>query len=404
MEKWFPEWAPGLAMVFALCLLACQGDEAVTPGGAAPDLFGRFIAVPAAVPDSLPPLPTEIQFFPGGHEFLVLGKAGEVSHYRLADTTIIRLGSFIVPDVAPAPVELGLTGVTFDPNFAYNRLLYMCYATGDNRYNRVIRLRWSENYDAIVQSIVPVIEVDRGFAHEAEHAVYDLCFGNDGYLYVAMGDATQPEFAQDPTLLLGKLLRLNPNRGLGGGYRIPPDNPYLDQEGTRPEIAAFGLRSPFRLTSWGDYILIADVGQNHYEEINVYAPGKANFGWPECEGPCDHLQYRNPVLAISHADPIFETQDPVPASNPRLSIGLGMVYDQPAGDPYGGLLAGRLIYFDVFQGYVRAARVLDNGMLADDQHIFHQEFVTAMDVAFDGTIFGVTLFGGELFRVQIKDE
>ena len=65
-----------------------------------------------------------------------------------------------------------------------------------------------------------------------------LAFGPDGYLYVALGDggaAGDPAGnAQDLSTLLGSILRLD----VSGeeGYEIPPDNPFVDTPGARPEI------------------------------------------------------------------------------------------------------------------------------------------------------------------------
>jgi hypothetical protein len=131
---------------------------------------------------------------------------------------------------------------------------------------------------------------------------------------------------------------------------------------------------------------------------------KVNFGWPYCEGYCETGGYRNPVLTVSHADPIYQTQDPESSSSNRLSIGLGVAYAGVGADPYDDLLDGRLIFFDVYQGYVRAAKILPDGALADDQHLFHREYITGMDVGPDGYIYGATLFSPQVFRVELKPE
>lgn len=389
----------GLVLAFAS---GCRSDSTGLQPVDYPDLFDRFTTVTLATAEALPQNVTAIRFFPHSDELLVLGKAGIAGHYRLVESGVHYLGGFEVPDVAPGPAELGLTGLAFDPDFANNGFLYMCFSTGDNRWNRVIRLRWSRDYAAVVASIRTVIDVDRVFPDEPQHGVYDLCFGADGRLYVAMGDATQPEFAQDPTSLLGKLLRLAPRHTDAGGYEIPPDNPYLDEAHVRPEIAAFGLRTPFRLLAWRDFIYVADVGENAYEEIELYRLGKRNFGWPFCEGYCEAGGYEQPVFTISHADPYYQTVDPDKSGSNRLSISLGVAYDSRSDDPYAGLLAGRILIYDTFQGYVRAALVLPDGRLRNDQHIFHRDFITGMDTGPDGYIYGTTIFNSQIFRVELK--
>jgi len=105
--------------------------------------------------------------------------------------------------------------------------------------------------------------------------------------------------------LLGKIIRLDVHgttasapanfcgatSGQPAPYRIPPGNPFADA-GAHPndcaEIFNWGFRNPFRFSidrETGD-MLIGDVGQNAYEEIDFQASGSAgqNFQWAECEG------------------------------------------------------------------------------------------------------------------------
>ncbi len=73
------------------------------------------------------------------------------------------------------------------------------------------------------------------------------------------------------------------------GYRVPPDNPFLDFNPVvaRPEIWAFGLRNPWRFSfdnpglGGTGGILIADVGQGAREEVNFEPAGQGgrNYGW-----------------------------------------------------------------------------------------------------------------------------
>jgi glucose/arabinose dehydrogenase len=391
-------------IVLLLCctsMMQCSDDQRLAPPPPDSGIFNKFIPRAVIRAADLPAAATNIKFFPESREFLVLGKTGVVYHFALDDSARY-LGSFTVPEVAPAPEEIGLTGIAFDPGFAANRFFYVCFTTGDNQWSRIVRFQWTADYTAIEKSMAMVLNVDRLLPDEPQHGVYSVVFGSDGFLYAAIGDALQPEFAQDPHSLLGKLVRLRPGHGPQGGYTIPEDNPYLSEEDARPEIAAIGVRTPFRLVAWQDKIYIANVGNNQYEEIEMYTLGKVNFGWPFCEGHCETGGYRNPVLTVSHADAFYQTQDPESSRIDRSSIGLGVAYTGGGQNPYNNLLDGRLIFFDVFQGYVRAAKILPDGSLTDDQHIFHLEYISGMDIGPDGYIYGTTLYPSSVFRIELK--
>jgi glucose/arabinose dehydrogenase len=78
----------------------------------------------------------------------------------------------------------------------------------------------------------------------------------------------------------------------GDPYAVPADNPFAGGSG-RPEIWAYGLRNPWRLSfdrATGD-LFVADVGQGAWEEVDFIkagSPGGANFGWKYREGAHDY--------------------------------------------------------------------------------------------------------------------
>ena len=54
------------------------------------------------------------------------------------------------------------------------------------------------------------------------------------------------------------------------------------------------MRNPFRFTvdPRDGQVIVGDVGNNNWEEINRGGPG-ANFGWPCYEGPYEAATYAN---------------------------------------------------------------------------------------------------------------
>ncbi|MCB9162648.1 MAG: PQQ-dependent sugar dehydrogenase [Caldilineaceae bacterium] len=144
-----------------------------------------------------------------------------------------------------------------------------------------------------------------------------MAYGPDGYVYIGLGDGGSGgdphNLAQDPAILLGKLLRLD--IGATGPYTVPADNPFVGQDEFRPEIWAVGLRNPWRFSfdrGAGD-LYIADVGQSAYEEVNVQpqtSTGGENYGWNIMEGlhcypaivACDTDGYTLPVLEYGRTE------------------------------------------------------------------------------------------------------
>lgn len=115
-------------------------------------------------------------------------------------------------------------------------------------------------------------------------------FGNDGMLYVTTGDGT-PGFdaddaGQDLTTFCGKVLRLDVDGAPAGqAYRVPADNPFRGIAGAWPEIWAYGLRNPWRITADREsgQIWVGQNGQDLRESAHLLQRG-ANYGWSAYEG------------------------------------------------------------------------------------------------------------------------
>jgi glucose/arabinose dehydrogenase len=177
--------------------------------------------------------------------------------------------------------ERGLLGVTFDPNYATNRHVYVYYtATSPVVHNRLSRFTANAAGDlALAGSETIILELDN-LSSATNHNGGAIHFGKDGKLYVAVGDNANGANAQSFATLHGKMLRLNADG------TIPADNPYLGRTtGKYQSIWAMGLRNPFTFAvqPGTGRIFINDVGQSAWEEINDGAPG-ANYNWPATEG------------------------------------------------------------------------------------------------------------------------
>jgi glucose/arabinose dehydrogenase len=180
----------------------------------------------------------------------------------------------------------GLLGLAYDPD---GRWLYV-YRTLPTQDDRITAypLDAEGRPDADGERVVLAIE----HGPSEQHHGGGFAFGPDGFLYIGLGDGgglgDPRENAQDPSTILGKVLRIRPTPEADQPYAVPPDNPFVDRSGWRPEIFALGLRNPFRLgfdPATGD-LWIGDVGQTCWEELDRLPAGTSgqNLGWDVREG------------------------------------------------------------------------------------------------------------------------
>ena len=118
----------------------------------------------------------------------------------------------------------------------------------------------------------------------------DLAFGNDGFLYVSSGDGSSGSDANvtGQTLddLLAAVLRIDVDHpDPGRNYGVPRDNPFVDRPGARPELWAYGLRNPWRLSfdRESGQLWVGQNGQDLWEQVYLIKKG-GNYGWSLSEG------------------------------------------------------------------------------------------------------------------------
>src|SRR5437016_4568049 len=208
--------------------------------------------------------------------------------------------------------ERGLLGLAFPPAFDRKQRFYVDY-TDLNGDTVIAQYRVTANPDlADAASETVLLNIKQPFAN---HNGGQLRFGPDGYLYIGMGDGGSGgdpmRNGQNLGALLGKMLRIDVERG--NPYSVPADNPFVSTAGARGEVWAYGLRNPWRFAfdgATGD-LVIADVGQNQWEEIDVGLAsrrGGENYGWNITEGNhcfqpsagCNTAGITLPVLEYGH--------------------------------------------------------------------------------------------------------
>jgi len=201
--------------------------------------------------------------------------------------------------------EMGLLGMALDPEFDNNGRFFVSYNNHDSQ--SIISIFQSSQYVAASDTEKNVMTVDQPYSN---HNGGQISFGNDGFLYIGLGDGGSggdpKNNGQNTNTLLGAILRIDVNHETLP-YGIPEDNPFVNSDGL-DEIYAYGLRNPWRWSfdkQTGE-LWLADVGQNQWEEINMIKPG-GNYGWNVMEGfhcyqteNCQQTPYLSPIFEYSH--------------------------------------------------------------------------------------------------------
>jgi len=231
--------------------------------------------------------PTAMQFAPDGRLFV----AQQSGQLRVITASGQLLSTPALSVIVNSTGERGLLGLTFDPNFSSNNYIYVYYtATTPNLHNRLSR--FTMNGDVAVAASETVL-LDLDSLNATNHNGGALRFGNDGKLYVAVGENAVASNSQTLSNLHGKMLRLNADGS------IPTDNPFYNTAtGKNRAIWSLGLRNPFTFDVERDTgrMFINDVGQSNWEEINLGVRG-VNYGWPNTEGYTSDPAFRSPVFA-----------------------------------------------------------------------------------------------------------
>ena len=279
-------------------------------------------------------------------------------------TPFIDLTSRMQP-LNPGFDERGLLGVAFHPDYASNGRLFIYYnappraggptpTTTWNNLARFSEFRISSNPNVVDMSSERVfLQIDDP---QGNHNGGTLIFGQDGYLYISIGDGggandTPVGHVQDwyadngggngqdvEQNLWGSILRLDMDGAMP--YGVPADNPFVGRVGL-DEIYAYGFRNPYRMSfdmGGSNRLFAGDAGQILWEEVSVVEKG-GNYGWNVKEGThcfdaeapstipanCPTVDnFGNPLI-----DPVIEMMNaanPAPGSVKSLTVIGGHVY------------------------------------------------------------------------------
>ena len=267
--------------------------------------------------------PWGIAFLPNG-DMLVTERAGRLRVIRDGVLDPEPIGG--LPEIRAAGLG-GLLDVALHPDFEQNRRVYFVYGKPGPEDNpaysapTVSRARWDGG--ATLENVEDIFtggafggrDAPRGCCgqgpSDGNSIGSRLAFDADGFLYVTLGDRNYGELSQDPSSLLGKIVRLRDDG------TVPPDNPFVGREGFHPAIYTLGHRNPLGLfiePETGE-IWETEFGPRGGDELNRIEAGK-NYGWIlVTEG--EHYNSEPAVLGKNSAEGM---EDPIlfwaPSINP----------------------------------------------------------------------------------------
>ncbi len=326
--------------------------------------------------------------------------------------------------------EDGLMSIAFHPGFKTNGLFYIYY-NQENPANQNLK---PQNYPfrsvisefkvsatdpdkADMSSERIILEVQQPFWN---HKGGEVCFGPDGYLYLALGDGGLGGdpfgSGQSTSTLLAKILRIDVNTRatVGHGaqqhqlqYGFPPDNPFVNEpdneSGARKEIFAYGLRNVWRYSfdrQTGD-LWAGDVGQILWEEVDLIVNG-GNYGWSVREGAHHYkpgpvgAQYIEPVIEYPHLTKL-QSEGMFPNHATGSCVTGGYVY---RGTKFPAL-NGVYIYADFITGTVWGFRYdHDTHKVTEDDVLLHQKKnISSFAEDSDGELYALIL-DGKIYSIR----
>jgi len=340
--------------------------------------------------------PTDIQFTPKLPFIFLLEKGGEIKVFDRSTGKIRTLHSFGVLTDS----EEGLLGLAFSPRYPKEPKAYINSVRSekgkDLTFLTEITIESPEDYDKMkVKAERILFHVEQPYPN---HNAGQLAFGPDNNLYIGLGDGGwrgDPKgHGQNPSTLLGSVLRISPFPKEGMPYSIPNDNPFVSKPGFLPEIYAYGIRNPWKFSFSKDgYLYLADVGQDEFEEINKIESGH-NYGWNQTEGfhcyqkNCDSTQYASPIHEYDHSE--------------GQSITGGFVY-QGKSIPE---LTGKYVYGDFIQGKIWALPLDRNGNKSGEPYSLGKRnlLISTFGEDEDGELFVADFQSGKIFKIVSSEK
>ena len=291
-----------------------------------------------------------------------------------------------------ANAQGGLLGLTIDPSFSNNRMVYWVFSENSPQGNltAVAKGKLSADEKKIENATViyRATPAYKGNLHYGSRILFD----KSGNLFVSTGErsdlVTRPQ-AQDLNSANGKIVHITTDGKPAAG------NPFANNTNARPEIYTYGHRNVQGLAFHPE---TGDLWENEFgprggDELNLIQPGK-NYGWPtitygfeysgekvgdaitQQSGMEQPIYYWDPV--VSPSGMTFYSSDSIPEWKNNLFIG--------------GLSGNHIVRL-----------VIKNNKVVGEERLLAGQGQRFRDVAqgMDGALYAIT-DDGRLYRIGRK--
>ena len=217
--------------------------------------------------------PWSLDFLPESQGMLITLREGELRRWQPGAGLSEPISG--VPEVW-AKGQGGLFDVVLAPDFTNSRRVWLSFAEGNSEgragtavgYGRLSEeMKKLEDFKVVFRQM-PKLSTDNHFGGR-------MAFDGKGHLFIALGENNERPTAQELSKLQGKVVRLNEDGS------VPQDNPFVHQQGARPEIWSYGHRNPqgLAINPANGELWLNEHGPRGGDEINILQAGK-NYGWP----------------------------------------------------------------------------------------------------------------------------
>lgn len=391
-------FALGVCALLAVNAAVCFGEGARQPWTTSRISGAPHPPAPFAIQPAFPHVsfknPTCIEVMPDANRLLVTEIGGQI--FTIVKDSQTQQADLAFDLAEHAGGNTRVLDADFHPQFKTNRYVFVCYVhPGDGGHTRVSRFTMS---DAAPPRFDPASEQVIITWPTGGHNAGCLEFGKDGYLYISTGDGSGPNppdgltTGQDVTDLLGAVLRIDVDQIDGDRtYSVPADNPFVDLEGARPEIWAYGLRNPWKFgvdSVTGD-IFAADNGWETWEMVHRIVRG-GNCGWPVME-----------ARAVLRSEVQIGPTPIIPPVKDHSHTEANSVIGGPV---YRGRklpdLVGSFIYGDYITGTIWSVRAEDDGTYSHQTLVDTDQRITSFTEGSKGELYVLDYdFTGQIYEI-----